>query len=68
IALFLDYPPLPVEEAVPAVEGRDVGLLVTRTLTGLQGHADEPVRASRLKRAVLRKDPAFDDYLLRVPG
>ncbi|HEY6399580.1 MAG TPA: NYN domain-containing protein [Solirubrobacteraceae bacterium] len=56
-----EIPPLPVEEAVPAVEERDVGLLVTRTLAGLQGHADEPVRASRLKRAVLRKDPTFDE-------
>ncbi|MGH3670393.1 MAG: OST-HTH/LOTUS domain-containing protein, partial [Pseudonocardiaceae bacterium] len=51
----------PVEEAVAAGEERDVGLLVARTLAGLQRHADGPVRASMLKRAILRKDPTFDE-------
>ena len=45
-------------------------LLVARTLAGLQRHADEPVRASALKRAILRKDPTFDeaDYGFRGFG
>ncbi|MFY9808325.1 MAG: PIN domain-containing protein [Pseudonocardiaceae bacterium] len=52
---------VPVDEEVPAGEERDVGLLVARTLSGLQRHADGPVRASMLKRAILRKDPTFDE-------
>jgi NYN domain/OST-HTH/LOTUS domain len=39
----------------------DVGPLVARTLAGLQRHTDGPVLASRLKRAILRKDPTFDE-------
>ncbi len=53
-----------VDESVEAVatgEERDVGLLVARTLSGLQRHADGPVLASMLKRAILRKDPTFDE-------
>ncbi len=54
-----------VEETVaddPAVSAdRDLGPLVARTLTGLQRHTDGPVLASRLKRAILRKDPTFDE-------
>ncbi len=52
---------VPVEDAVAAGEESDVGLLVARTLSGLQRHADGPVRASMLKRAILRKDPTFDE-------
>jgi len=48
----------PVEEPV---EKRDLGRLVARTLAGLQRHADGPVLASRLKRAILRQDPTFDE-------
>ena len=65
----------PVREAVPAAASasiaavatpdtgadRDLGSLVARTLAGLQRHADGPVLASRLKRAILRKDPTFDE-------
>jgi len=58
----------PVEEPMPApaeapapVEGGDPAQLVTSTLAGLQRHVDGPVLASRLKRAVLRKDPTFDE-------
>jgi hypothetical protein len=51
----------PAEEAVASGEDRDVGPLVTRTLAGLQRHSDGPVLASRLKRAILRKDPTFDE-------
>jgi NYN domain/OST-HTH/LOTUS domain len=45
-----------VDEAEP-----DVGPLVARTLAGLQRHTDGPVLASRLKRAILRRDPTFDE-------
>ncbi len=57
----VEIPPLPVDETLATGEERDVGLLVARTLAGLQRHADGPVRASALKRAVLRKDPTFDE-------
>jgi hypothetical protein len=65
--------PIPAEVApevpapAPAVEDpapdgdRDLGALVARTLSGLQRHADGPVLASRVKRAILRKDPTFDE-------
>lgn len=52
---------VPIDEAMAAGEERDVGLLVARTLAGLQRHAEGPVRASMLKRAILRKDPTFDE-------
>jgi hypothetical protein len=55
--------PAPVDAEEPAApdEDRDPGPLVARTLAGLQRHADGPVLASRLKRAILRKDPTFDE-------
>jgi uncharacterized LabA/DUF88 family protein len=53
--------PPPEEEVAAADAERDVGPLVARTLAGLQRHADGPVLASRLKRAILRKDPTFDE-------
>jgi hypothetical protein len=57
--------PEPEPAAAPAepVNEReaDVGPLVARTLAGLQRHTDGPVLASRLKRAILRKDPTFDE-------
>lgn len=52
---------VPVDEAEPAGEEHDMGLLVARTLSGLQRHVDGPVRASMLKRAILRKDPTFNE-------
>jgi hypothetical protein len=55
-------PRVEVEEETPeASSDRDLGPLVARTLAGLQRHADGPVLASRLKRAILRKDPTFDE-------
>jgi hypothetical protein len=71
--------PAPVEAAVepdePPVEpatdaDRDLRSSVASTLTGLQRHADGAVLASRLKRAILRKDPTFDeaDYGFRSFG
>ncbi|MBO0850667.1 MAG: NYN domain-containing protein [Pseudonocardia sp.] len=53
--------PASSDEPVAAAEDRDVGALVASTLSGLQRHADGPVLASRLKRAILRKDPTFDE-------
>lgn len=54
-------PPAEVDEPVAATTDQDVGALVARTLAGLQRHADGAVLASRLKRAILRKDPTFDE-------
>ena len=45
----------------PWRQDQDVAPLVTTTLAGLARHTDGPVLASRLKRAVLRKDPTFDE-------
>ena len=54
--------PVVVEEPAPApVDEQDLAPLVTSTLGGLQRHADGPVLGSRLKRAILRKDPTFDE-------
>jgi uncharacterized LabA/DUF88 family protein len=39
----------------------DIAAVVTSTLAGLARAADGPVRASTLKRAILRKDPTFDE-------
>jgi hypothetical protein len=65
---FLFYDRLPGVEALvrpAAVEATpaegDVGPLVVQTLAGLARHSDGPVLASRLKRAILRKDPTFDE-------
>jgi uncharacterized LabA/DUF88 family protein len=68
---FLFYDRLPGIEARPApapepepprrADGTDVGTLVAQTLAGLQRHSEGPVLASRLKRAILRKDPTFDE-------
>jgi uncharacterized LabA/DUF88 family protein len=51
----------PAEVPAAADDDADPGPLIARTLAGLQRHADGPVLASRLKRAVLRKDPTFDE-------
>lgn len=52
---------VPVADAEAAGEEHDMGLLVARTLSGLQRHVDGPVHASTLKRAILRKDPTFNE-------
>jgi uncharacterized LabA/DUF88 family protein len=39
----------------------DIAAVVTSTLAGLARATDGPVRASTLKRAILRKDPTFDE-------
>lgn len=63
-------PPEVAPAAAPVAEDQDLAPLVTTTLAGLARHADGPVLASRLKRAVLRKDPTFDeaDYGFRGFG
>jgi hypothetical protein len=48
------------EEASTASDP-DVSAMVTSTLAGLARATDGPVRASTLKRAILRKDPTFDE-------
>jgi uncharacterized protein (TIGR00288 family) len=62
-------PPAVADAPAPGPD-RDLGALVARTLSGLQRHTDGPVVASRVKRAILRKDPTFDesDYGFRGFG
>jgi hypothetical protein len=58
----LEEEPVPAAAEEPApTDAGDPAHLVTSTLAGLQRHVDGPVLASRLKRAVLRKDPTFDE-------
>ncbi len=47
--------------AVAAPDTDTLQRLVTRTLTGLQRSSAEGVRASSLKRAILRRDPTFNE-------
>lgn len=54
-------PAAPEPETTTAAGEPDVDALVASTLAGLARHADGPVRASTLKRAILRKDPTFDE-------
>src|SRR5262249_52281534 len=42
-------------------EDPDIDVLVTQTLAGLEQTGEGPVLASTLKRAVLRKDPTFNE-------
>jgi hypothetical protein len=51
----------PVAAVTSTTADQEVAPLVTTTLAGLARHTDGPVLASRLKRAVLRKDPTFDE-------
>lgn len=68
--------PVPAAEEADAKEtaaadaDTDLGSVVASTLAGLQRHTDGPVLASRVKRAILRKDPTFDeaDYGFRSFG
>jgi hypothetical protein len=48
-------------EVGPGDADEAVGRLVTRTLSGLARQGDGAVLASRLKRAILRQDPTFDE-------
>ncbi|HEY5013537.1 MAG TPA: NYN domain-containing protein [Acidimicrobiia bacterium] len=55
---------------VTAPDTADLQTLVTRTLTGLERSGTEGARASSLKRAILRRDPTFNeaDYGFRAFG
>jgi uncharacterized protein (TIGR00288 family) len=50
-----------IDGPVATHEEVDVAVLVTQTLVGLERNASGPVLASSLKRAVLRKDPTFNE-------
>jgi uncharacterized protein (TIGR00288 family) len=56
------------QEGAPDLEA--LAALVTQTLAGLQRSTGAPVRSSSLKRALLRKDPTFNegDYGFRAFG
>jgi uncharacterized protein (TIGR00288 family) len=45
----------------PRTDDKDLGVLVTQTLAGLERSSGGPVQASSLKRAILRKDPTFNE-------
>lgn len=62
--------PAPEEDADSLVDAEpakgssddvDLGALVTRTLSGLERTSNGPVLASQLKRAIVRKDPTFNE-------
>ncbi len=54
-------PEAPAVVAESADEPADLDQLITQTLAGLQRSGDTVVRASGLKRALLRKDPTFNE-------
>jgi uncharacterized protein (TIGR00288 family) len=58
------------EVAAPTRGEADLGVLVSQTLAGLQRSSSGSVRASSLKRTILRKDPTFSeaDYGFRSFG
>ena len=49
------------EPVATATEPRDLAVLVTQTLAGLERSSSGPVLASMLKRTILRKDPTFSE-------
>ncbi|MCU1426305.1 MAG: hypothetical protein JWL83_305 [Actinomycetia bacterium] len=49
------------EEDAVRGEAPDLGVLITQTLAGLERSGGGPVYASTLKRAILRKDPTFNE-------
>lgn len=48
-------------ETVAKADPADLEVLVTQTLAGLERSSSGPVRASMLKRTILRKDPTFNE-------
>jgi len=60
---------VPIDEA-PSSDVASLEQLVTQTLSGLQRSGDGVVLASRLKRAIIRKNPTFSeaDYGFRAFG
>jgi len=69
-ALEEEEAPAPVDERSSADVEAELGKLVTQTLSGLQRGTGGAVLASTLKRALLRKDPTFNeaDYGFRAFG
>jgi uncharacterized protein (TIGR00288 family) len=65
-----DAPADEEKASVAAPDTATLQTLVTRTLTGLLRSGTESVRASSLKRAILRRDPTFNeaDYGFRAFG
>ena len=65
-------PPEPEEEEEAAGPANidELAILIAQTLAGLQRSSGGAVRASSIKRALLRKDPTFseDDYGFRAFG
>jgi uncharacterized protein (TIGR00288 family) len=63
-------PPEETTEAAAAGDIDALAALVTQTLAGLQRNSGDVVRASSLKRALLRKDPTFSEsnYGFRTLG
>jgi uncharacterized protein (TIGR00288 family) len=49
------------DEPAARTDGQDLDVLITQTLAGLERSSGGPVQASMLKRAVIRKDPTFDE-------
>jgi uncharacterized protein (TIGR00288 family) len=60
-AVEVEVEDVAVVAAPVADEEADLGALVTRTLAGLERSSGGPVLASQLKRALLRKDPTFNE-------
>lgn len=54
-------PGQPADDAPAGGSDPDLTAVVSSTLAGLARATDGPVRASTLKRAILRKDPTFDE-------
>ncbi len=56
-------PKVKTEESAPAIttDLAALDVLVTQTLAGLKRRSNDTVLASHLKRALLRKDPTFDE-------
>lgn len=63
-------PPAEVPEEVPVRDVDTLSALVAQTVAGMQSSASGTVTASLLKRALLRKDPTFNeaDYGFRAFG
>ncbi len=49
------------DDDTPPAKSGDMTAMVVTTLTGLMRGGDASVRSSTLKRAILRKDPTFDE-------
>jgi uncharacterized protein (TIGR00288 family) len=57
----VDEAPADAEAAPAGADEPELGVLVTQTLAGLERSTSGPVRASMLKRTILRKVPTFSE-------